>query len=145
MSVKSRYVFDTNVIVSALLFEHSVPGQAFFAALRDGEILISKPTILELQEVLSRRKFDKYLTAQERDEFLGMLVREATTVGIAEELHLCRDPKDDKFLDVATAGNADYLITGDEDLLVLGPFRDIPILTAAQFILTAAKEQQDRS
>jgi putative PIN family toxin of toxin-antitoxin system len=143
MNNKPRYVFDTNVIVSALLFEHSVPGKAFFAALRNGEILLSQVTILELQEVLSRRKFDKYLPAEERDEFLGMLVREATTVGITEELHICRDPTDDKFLDVATAGNANCLITGDEDLLVLGPYGDLPILTPAQFVETLPEKDRN--
>jgi putative PIN family toxin of toxin-antitoxin system len=145
MSDKPRFVFDTNVIVSALLFEHSVPAQAFFAALREGEILISEPTVLELQEVLSLKKFDKYLTAQERDEFLGILVRQATTVAIRKELHVCRDPKDDKFLDVASAGNANYLITGDADLLDLNPFGDMPILTPAQYLASVTEKKPSES
>ena len=61
MSSRARYVFDTNTLVSALLFEHSTPGQAFRRALRQGEILLSPATLEELAEVLQREKFDRYV------------------------------------------------------------------------------------
>ena len=112
----------------------SVPGQALYAALDRGEILLSQATAAELSEVLGRRKFDRYLTREEREQFLATLLRDATVVEITEEVRACRDPKDDKFLELAVNGHASCLVTGDADLLALHPFRGIPILTPAQFL-----------
>jgi putative PIN family toxin of toxin-antitoxin system len=134
MSRKPCYVIDNNALVSALLFEQSVPGQAFYAALDRGTLLVSQATVAELTQVLARKKFDRYVTAEEREQFLAMLVQEATVVEIVEEVRACRDPKDDKFLELAVNGNASCLVTGDKDLLILHPFREIPILTPAQFL-----------
>ncbi|MDR3635443.1 MAG: putative toxin-antitoxin system toxin component, PIN family [Isosphaeraceae bacterium] len=134
MSLEVRTVFDTNVVVSALLLEQSAPAKAFMTVLERGVILLSEVTFAELSEVLSRKKFDRYVTQQERQEFLAMLLREATVVEIDEEVRACRDPKDDKFLELAVSGSASCLVTGDEDLLVLHPFRDIPIMTPSQFL-----------
>ena len=71
----SRFVFDTNVIVSALLFNESVPGQAFIRALNHGALLVSGPLMRELSRVLARDKFDRYISREERDEFLESLIR----------------------------------------------------------------------
>jgi predicted nucleic acid-binding protein len=60
----------------------------------------------------------------------------ATTIDITETFQACRDPKDDKFLEIATNGLATYLITGDPDLLVLHPFHGISIISPDTFILT---------
>jgi len=49
----------------------------------------------------------------------------------------CRDPKDNKFLELAVAGEATHIVTGDSDLLVLNPFRDIAVLTPSEFLATA--------
>jgi uncharacterized protein len=145
MSSKPRYVFDTNVTISAALFEQSPPGKALHAALNRGEILISPASLAELGEVLGRKKFDRYLTAEEREAFLVKLVREATLVDITEEVRACRDAKDDKFLEVAVCGRASCVVTGDADLLALHPFRGIPILSPAQFLDNLARESGDAS
>ena len=134
MNPKRRYVFDNNTIVSAVLFEQSVPGQALYAALDKGELLLSHATFAELGEVLGRKKFDRYVKREEREQFLVMLLAEAVVVEVSEAVHECRDPKDDKFLELVIGGEASCLVTGDQDLLVLHPFRGIPILTAAQFL-----------
>src|SRR4051794_34933630 len=118
MSRESRYVFDNSAVVSALLFEKSVPGQAFYAALDRGTILASQATFTELRDVLGRKKFDRYVTQEEREAFLAMLLREATLVEITEEVRSCRDPKDDKFQELAVCGAASGVVTGDQDLLV---------------------------
>jgi putative PIN family toxin of toxin-antitoxin system len=115
-----------------LLFEQSVSGQAFYAALDNGEIFLSRPTFVELAEVLGRKKFDRYLTRDEREQFLAILLREANVVEVTEKVRVCRDPKDDKFLELAVRGGASCLVTGDQDLLVLHPFRGVPVLTPAQ-------------
>ena len=122
MKSSERYVFDTNVLVSALLFEQSKPGQTFYAALDRGEILLSLPVVKELNDVLNREKFDRYLLREERERFLDALLREATLVEITESVRVCQDPKDDKFLELAINGGATCIITGDEDLLQLSPF-----------------------
>jgi len=134
MKSKDRYVFDTNVIISALFLERSVPGQAFHAALEDGEILLSRPVLKELNEVLAREKFNQYLNLEERERFIFSLLRESTFVNIKERIDACRDPKDDKFLELAVSGKAACIVTGDKDLLVLNPFRNIPIMKPAQFL-----------
>lgn len=107
--------------------------------LKRGEILFSASTLRELQEVLWRKKFDQYLTVEERKEFITNFVLHGTPVEPVEKITECRDPKDNKFLELAVSGNADFIISGDEDLLVLNPFRDIPILTPHEFIETCQK------
>jgi len=134
MKNRERYVFDTNVIISALLFEQSKPAQAFHAALEHGEILLSLPILKELSEVLSREKFNRYLLTEERERFIIALLRQSTLVDITESIRACRDPKDDKFLELAINGEAMCIISGDEDLLVLKSFRNIPIMKPDEFL-----------
>jgi putative PIN family toxin of toxin-antitoxin system len=99
-------VFDTNVIVSALLFESSTPAQAFFGASQRGTILFSEPSFLELHAVLKRPKFDRYLTAGEREAFLIALLAASSLVEIRQQFAACRDPDDDKFLEAVINGKA---------------------------------------
>ncbi len=133
MKADDRYVFDTNVIVSALLFKDSTPARAFFAALDREKILLSLPPLRELSEVLSRKKFDRYVLREERERFLMALVREASLVEATEKITGCRDARDNKFLELAMDGRATCIITGDEHLLELNPFRGIPIMTPEAF------------
>ena len=127
------------MIVSAALLTESTPRQAFDKALDQGKVLISVPVLLEFAEVLSRKKLDKYLLEEERMRFLVALLREAELVETTETVTDCRDAKDNKFLELALSGNADYVVSGDEDLLVLNPFRGIPILTAREFLAASPK------
>jgi putative PIN family toxin of toxin-antitoxin system len=129
-----RCVFDTNVLISALLFSQSTPARAFFAALRDGEVLVSAEVVSELNEVLGREKFARYVTEEERARFLQSLVREAQLVDVDQTVRASSDPKDDKFLELALSGGADCIVSGDEDLLTLHPFGKISILTPAAFL-----------
>lgn len=130
----TRYVFDTNVIVSALLFHASPPGQAFVRVLGEGTILVSVALLGEVSDVLSRAKFDRYVGRDERDRFIDALLREARIVDIHESVRACRDPKDDQVLEVAVNGRAACIVTGDADLLALNPFRGIRILPPAGFL-----------
>jgi uncharacterized protein len=129
-----RCVFDTNVLVSALLFDQSTPAQAFFAALHTGEIIVSADVIAELNGVLNREKFNRYVTEEERERFLRSLLGESELIKIEQKIQACRDPNDDKFLELAVNGGADCIVSGDEDLLVLDPFRGIPILAPDRFL-----------
>jgi uncharacterized protein len=130
----SRVVIDTSVAVSAVLLPRSVPRQAFDLALSRGRLLISQATITELDEVIRRPKFDKYTPEKKRIEFLAALVQQAELIEISIRITECRDPEDDKFLELAVGGGATHLVSGDDDLLVLNPFRGIPIVTPQVFI-----------
>lgn len=129
-----RFVFDTNVLVSAALIQRSVSRQVFDYAFAHGTLLLSLITFAEFHEVLYRPRFNKYLTDAERQEFEVAVFQGMETVKIRETIVTCRDPKDDKFLEVAVNGQASYLITGDKDLLDLHPFRDVQIITPRTFL-----------
>jgi len=89
-----RTVIDTGVVVSAVLLPRSVPRRALDVAAAQGRVLVSDETITELDDVLRRPKFDKYLSEERRLEFLAALVREAETVEVVDEVTVCRDPQD---------------------------------------------------
>ena len=129
-----RCVFDTNVIISAALFEHSKPAQALNKALNKGEILVSKATEKELEEIFFRTKFDPYTTVEERTEFLHYFFQQAIKIEVTKTVSICRDPKDNMILELAVSGQADVIITGDKDLLDLNPYEGIPVLSPADFV-----------
>jgi len=129
-----RVVFDTNALISALLFEQSTPGQALVYASRQGEVLLSTSLANELNETLQRKKFERYVTPEQREEFLIALVQSAALVEVRETVSICRDPKDNHILELAVSGKADVIVTGDADLLVLHPFRGIAILNPQGFL-----------
>ena len=134
MMNERRFVFDANVLVSAFLFSQSKPRQALDKAQDIGIILLSSSFFTELQEVLSRPKFDRYITLERRKELLENLVETAEFINVNEQINECRDPKDNKYLELAVSGKAECIITGDEDLLVLNPFRQIDILMVQKFL-----------
>lgn len=134
MTSSLRFVFDTNTIISALLIPVSKPRQAFDRAQDRGKILISMPALWELNEIIVRKKFDKYVSEEKRKGFLAALVKQAEFSEITETVTDCRDAKDNKFLELAVCGGADCIISGDADLLVLHPFRGIRILRPQQFL-----------
>jgi len=134
MRSSRRYVFDTNTLVSAALFRGGTPGEAFQYALETGVVLLSEATFEEIDEVIAREKFDDYLTPKERGAFIEALVDRSQFANPAEEIQACRDPDDDKFLELAVSENATCIVSGDSDLLELDPFRGIPILEPGDFL-----------
>jgi putative PIN family toxin of toxin-antitoxin system len=134
MADSRRWVFDTNLLVSRLLAPRGTAARAVDHALETGVLLVSESTLAELASVLVRPRFDPYVTSAEREQFLRLLGGVARMVHVTRRMQACRDPKDDKFLDVAINGQADAIVTGDKDLLALHPFHGLPIMTAAQFL-----------
>jgi uncharacterized protein len=134
MTNNRRFVFDTNVLISAFLFSQSKPRQALDQAQDIGVIVLSNSVLSELEEVLYRPKFDRYLTKERRQEFLENLTENAQFLDVTEQIHECRDPKDNKYLELALSGQSECIVTGDDDLLVLNPWRGIEILTAQEFL-----------
>jgi putative PIN family toxin of toxin-antitoxin system len=129
-----RFVADTNVLISRLVFRNSVSAQAVRLATAAGDLLVSMETLEELESVLFRPKFDKYIPLSKRLAFYESLRLTAEFIESVAPVSACRDPKDDKFLALAITGKADYILTGDQDLLVLHPFRGIDILNPRQYL-----------
>jgi len=130
---KPRFVLDTNLVVQAALLDSSPARHVFETALTNGEILLSDAVQAELNDVLLRPKFDRYVSPLRRLQFLANLIAIATPVSITIRIQACRDPKDDKFLELALNGRADCIVTGDNDLLVLHPYEAIAILLPKDF------------
>jgi len=84
--------------------------------------------------VLLRPKFQKYITPAEVRDVIRELMDLAELIQPTQTITACRDPDDDHILSLAVDGRADAVVTGDDDLLVLHPFRGIPILTARAYL-----------
>lgn len=130
-----RIVFDTNVLVSALLLENSTPALALNRAEDMASVLYSEAILKEISAVLSRPKLQAYIEEDDVTGFLARIYRSWEKIAVVQAIHACRDPKDDKFLEVAVSGGATYIVSGDKDLLGLHPFRGIDIVTPAYYLL----------
>ena len=128
-----RVVVDTNVLISAALKENTPPEAAVHRAAGSHVLLKSTLTERELFVTLDRPRLAPLIRPRFRD-WLHELMAAAELVDITERIAACRDPKDDKFLELAVSGKADVIVSGDGDLLDLNPFREIPILTPAAFV-----------
>jgi len=134
-----RVILDTSSLVSTALRAGSLPEQALMKALRTCEVCASAETLDELARVLERKKFDRYLDRESRRAFVALMRRHARLLDVpaANSKAIdppCRDPKDNLFLALALVAEADLLVSSDEDLLVLHPWRGIPIVTPAEFL-----------
>ena len=136
MTTGRRFVIDTSVLISAALQKLGKPRQTVVQAVLHGTLLASSSTVEELESRLRRSKFDPYVSLEEREEFLDWIHGLLIFIPITETITACRDPKDDKFLELAVSGQADLIISSDHDLLVLHPFRGISILKPAAFLDT---------
>lgn len=132
---KPFFVIDTNCFVSANLIKNSKSAKAFDTVLNYARIALSNEIFNEYTEVLYREKLDKYLTDIQRVKALSMVKRNAIFFQPVEIVNECRDPKDNKFLELAVASNAVCILTGDTDLLIMNPFRKIEILEPVRFLL----------
>ena len=129
------FVFDTNCLVSASILPNSSIRHAFDKAIRLGSIASSQKVFEEYTEVIFRKKFDKYFISDEERLFIiNLVVTKLSVFSPIEVITDCRDPKDNKFLELAVSANASCIITGDKDLLILHPFRGIPILNVVDFL-----------
>ena len=130
-----RVVVDTNVLISAVLNPSGVPRAVVEAVgSANGTLLFSRETFDELQIRLLRPRFDRYANQEDRALYLAWLETISGWVSIRGAALGCRDPNDDKLLETALMGEADCLVTGDSDLLVMSPFRYMPILRPVDFL-----------
>jgi putative PIN family toxin of toxin-antitoxin system len=134
LTTERRFVIDTSTLIGAALNKRGTPRQAVVRAIRRGQLLGSVATFRELEATLHRPKFDPYLRDEDREAFIGWMYGLTTIIPVTETIRACRDPKDDLFLEVAISGQADALLSSDHDLLVLNPFRGLPIVSPATFL-----------
>lgn len=99
-----------------------------------GTILLSLPLAAEVNEVLSRDKFHPYITEDEARQFIALISGASQWVEIDVSIGDCRDPDDNKILELAVSGRATHLVTGDDDLLVLDPYRGVRVLRPGEFL-----------
>lgn len=128
------FVVDTNVVVSGLFFPKTLPSKSLSIGLIQYKLAISQKVHKEYMDVLTRKKFDKYITLEQRMSLLDRLLLRSETFLTEEEIIICRDPKDDMFLELAVSANAACIVSGDPHLLELHPFRGIPILKPSDFL-----------
>ena len=127
------FVFDINSLISAYILAGSKNRLAYNKAFDAGMLVYSIATFDEFAEVFARSKFEKCLTPEQRFAAIKEFRTKAFLINADVSISECRDPEDNKFLELAVAANASCIIT-DKDLLELHPFRGIPILTAADFL-----------
>ena len=132
-----RAVVDTSILVRALIRPQGSVGPVLLRLRRgDYTLLYAQALLEELVDVLNRPRIrHKYgLTDEDIQTVVALILLRGEAVTSQERIAACRDPKDDKFLDVAVAGRADVIVSGDEDLLVLHPFAGISIVPLAAFL-----------
>jgi putative PIN family toxin of toxin-antitoxin system len=133
-----RVVLDTNVLISAVLSPHGKPFACLSWVLENATLLASQGLLDEFESRLARPKFSKYVDDARRRSVVADLALSSALVDVRGLIKVCRDPDDDKLLEITIGGGADCLVTGDQDLLVLNPFQGVPILTPAGFLEAVA-------
>jgi len=132
-----RAVIDTSILIRALIKPQGTVGPVL-QGLRnaDYQLLYSEPLLAELTDVLARPRLRaKYgLTTEDIATVLSLILLRGEPLVPARRIDVCRDPTDNMVLEAAVAGQADAIVSGDEDLLTLSPFEAIPILSPATFL-----------
>jgi uncharacterized protein len=135
---KNRVVLDTNIWLSAAISKSGAPAQVVRRVLQMGVPVFSKATFAELEARLWKPKFDRYLSMETRRAILHDANAVAHWVDIPADLATqtySRDPEDDKFIHTALAASSAWLVTGDQDLLVVETPLPVRILTAGEALL----------
>lgn len=127
-------MLDTNVLISAALSPLGKPFACLNWVLDNATLIASRELLEELETSLARSKFSKYVDVSRRRAFVAELGLSAVQVELSGTVRVCRDPDDNKLLEMAVVGRADCLVTGDRGLLILDSFQGIPILTPDRFI-----------
>jgi putative PIN family toxin of toxin-antitoxin system len=135
-------VFDASTIVGAVIKEGSVPERALRLALAHETLCLSQAVEDEIRGVLERAKFARYFSAARRELVLSRLVTAALVVDPIAQVTDCRDAKDNKYLELALAAGVETIVSSDDDLLVLDPWRSIRIVSPAAYVQRWSPEEQ---
>ena len=135
MNFARRIVADTGILVSAAIRRDSIPALALEKAFLLFEVCVCVSTLAELEMVLLRAKFDRYLDRAEREAFIAGFHERALMLPVSQTVTDCPDPKDNIFLALADSAQAEMLISSDPHLVDMHPWRGIPILPPAAFLV----------
>ena len=127
-------VFDASTLVSATFRRNNVPARAVRHAFGADRIAVSEPVLAELVDVVTRPRLARFLDPALRSELLWQLDTLGALFAPTERVTDCRDPKDDKYLELALAAGADAIVSSDQDLLVLHPWRGVRVLRPADYL-----------
>jgi putative PIN family toxin of toxin-antitoxin system len=132
-SARKRIVFDTSALVPVCLYPSREPAQIFRQAVLAHEVYTSPEAFGELMAVLSRDKFNAWVPLEARLTWVKLFHASVEVIEAARQVDGCRDPKDNKFLDLLLAAQADVLVSSDIHLLEMNPFRGVPIVQLTDF------------
>ena len=130
--MRVKCVVDTNVLISAALTK-GAPFRVVERLIKNNALIFSKETISELSSRITQSKFDKYVSAEDREAYVNNLILSADLVIIDNLIQGCRDRGDDKFLETAVKGDAQFIISSGRDLLAMHRFEGIDIVTVQEF------------
>ena len=131
-------VFDASTLVGAALKADGTPERALLRAEEADVFALSVAVDAEIADVLSRPKFSQAIPLRRRNGLLRILRNAAIWFDPVARVSDCRDPKDDKYLELALAAGAEIIVSSDEDLLVLRPWRGVHILNPAEYLAFTA-------
>ena len=131
-------VLDASTLIGAAIKRGSIPDQAMRRAFEADDVAISEATLAELTGVLARPRLARFIDPELRDEVLSLLDAYGVFFAPTERVAECRDPGDDKYLELALASAADVIVSSDADLLVLHPWRGVRILRPAAYLAEAS-------
>ena len=134
MTIKPRIIFDTNALISALMYPQSISASALTEAVRHFQLVASDSTWSELESVSARKKFAKYWAEQDRLLFLTSLASMTDFYEVQSSIDCCVDQADNKILELAVDSQAVVIVSGDAHLRSLHPFRSIAIISPSEFL-----------
>ncbi len=129
-----RVILDTNLWISFLISKNLSKLDPF---IKKGTLILlfSKESVMEFVDVVERPKFKRFFSQKDIEQILDLFDQFGELVNIKSDVNICRDEKDNFLLNLSIDGKADYLVTGDKDLLVLKVIKNTQILTMAEFLL----------
>lgn len=131
-------IFDASTLIGAALKQDSVPERALLRAEQNDIFALSTTVEAELRAVLDRPKFSHIIRAERRDFILRTLRSNAVWFEPEQSVRDCRDPKDNKYLELALAASAHTIVSSDDDLLILHPWRGVHIMRPAAYLAATA-------
>jgi uncharacterized protein len=128
-----RIVLDTNILISAIGWGGKTGKILEFCIEKKLNLFLSNKILFEVNKVLSRKKFDK-IESKHKKEFILFLKEISTIVKPQKKVNICRDINDNMFIETAIEANANFIISGDEDLLSLKIYNGIEIINTNSFL-----------
>lgn len=127
-----RVVIDTNVLLSFLIKRSSTPGIVVTQVLQKHVLLTSTDVLYELHKKCKENKFRSYFSIEEGQQFIELLSQVGEHIIITKQIFICRDTCDNKFLELALSGGANFIVSGDKDLLEIKQFNNFKILSPSK-------------